>query len=242
MNKKTVAVGLVLSLACSHALALDWFNLPLIGGNDKVSVTTVANDTGSSEVNTARVRVLNKDSNRLSDVTLVGGQHTMGGPLQFVMKRCVRDIQGVPGQDAAWIEVRDSTNASLFEGWMFNLYPDVAAVENSRYDVRLLGCLRSALPKPAPVRKAPADTGAGYAPARDAEAPQDGEDPNYVPGIEKPAAETRQPEEFPTSQPDGATVVGAPVADAKPAADEPATPVAAGTEQDELHQLMDSQE
>lgn len=245
MNKKMLALGLGFSLAASSAMALDWFNLPLIGGNDKVSVTTTTNDGGSSEVSAARVRVLNKDSNRLNDVTLTAGQQTTGGPLQFSMKRCVRDLQGVPGQDAAWIEVRDSTNASLFEGWMFNLYPDVAAVENARYDVRLLGCLRSALPKPAAVRKAPADTGSGYAPGGDAEAPQDGSDPNYVEGVEKPAEAPKAPEEFPTSAPDGATDVKPadpePQAGPAPDSEAPAAPVASGTAQDELHQLMDAQ-
>lgn len=237
MNKKMLVLGLGLLLASGNVSAIDWFNLPLIGGGDKVSVTTTTNEGGSSEVSAARVRVLNKDSNRLNDVTLAAGQHTMGGPLQFVMKRCVRDIQGVPGQDAAWIEVRDSTNASLFEGWMFNLYPDVAAVENARYDVRLLGCLRAALPKPADVRKAPADVGSGYAPAGDAEAPREGSDPNYVEGIEKPAEQPAPPEEFPQTAPASTTPAPEPETQAAPA-----EPVAAGTPQDELHQLMDSQE
>lgn len=242
MNKKTVAIGIGFSLAASGAFAIDWFNLPLIGGGDKVSITTTTGSGGSSEVSAARVRVLNKDSNRLNDVTLVAGQHTMGGPLQFVMKRCVRDIQGVPGQDAAWIEVRDSSNASLFEGWMFNLYPDVAAVENARYDVRLLGCLRAALPKPADIRKAPADVGSGYAPAGDAEAPREGNDPNYVEGVERKPEEPVAPEQFPTTSAPEATPEPEPAPeDPEPSAEAPAEPVASGTPQDELHQLMDSQ-
>lgn len=235
MNKLLYAAGIAL-LAAPGAWAIDWFNLPLIGGGDKVSVTTTAGQGGSSEVSAARVRVLNKDSNRISDVTLNSSQQVSGGPLQFRLKRCVRDIQGVPGQDAAWLEVRDSTNASLFEGWMFNLYPDVAAVENARYDVRLLGCLRAGLPKPAAVRKAPADVGAGYNPGGDAEAPQDaGSDPSYVEGVEKPKPVEAAPEEFPTAQPDVK-----PMEQPAPAAPEKPLPVESGG-QDELHQLMDSQ-
>lgn len=237
MNKKTVAVGVGLSLAASGAWAIDWFNLPLIGGNDKVSVTTTTGSGGNTDVSAARVRVLNKDSNRLSDVTLAAGQHVSGGQLQFSMKRCVRDIGGVPGQDAAWLDIRDNTNASLFEGWMFNLYPDVAAVENSRYDVRLLGCLRASLPTPPPVRKAPVDTGSSYVPTRDAEAPQDeGDDPNYVPGVGSPQPEAqRAPEEFPSASAssDGRAVVGPPTG-------EPAAAEAPAGGQDELHDLMDS--
>lgn len=145
-----------------------------------------------SDALSAKVRVLDKNTNRLKDATVLAGKPSTNLPLDITLKRCVPDVQGVPGQDVAWLDITETGGSPLFSGWMFNWYPDVAALENPRYDVRVLECVRPGGVRPRAAVYAPKDDGSApvsgvdEAPSEDPAA--DGNDPNYVPGIEAPKA------------------------------------------------------
>lgn len=119
----------------------------------------------------ARLRLLDKNTNRVRDVTLVAGTMSSNLPLQVRVRTCVRDVQGVPDQDVVWLDVYALDGGPVFSGWMFNLYPDVSALEHPRYDIRLLECARSAkavVVQPAAQSKADGSEVKGV----DSEAPQ----------------------------------------------------------------------
>jgi hypothetical protein len=149
------------------AYALEWFNLPFLGKNaapaaDVSGTEAGTDDTGAPlakrpnapavDVKNARVRILDKRNNRLSELTLTvgtpqdaGAAPGQAGSLSLTLGRCVRDIDGVPGQDTAWLTITEhgtTPSTPLFSGWMFNLNPDVAALDHPVYDVRLMGCTR----------------------------------------------------------------------------------------------------
>ncbi|MCP5404876.1 MAG: DUF2155 domain-containing protein [Pseudomonadaceae bacterium] len=92
-------------------------------------------DTGA-----ARIRLLDKNTNRVRDVTLVENSFSSNLPVQVVLRKCVRGVDGVPGQDVAWLDVSTLDGEGIFAGWMFNVYPEVAGLEHPRYDIRLLSC------------------------------------------------------------------------------------------------------
>ncbi|MFZ2587403.1 MAG: DUF2155 domain-containing protein [Alphaproteobacteria bacterium] len=140
----------------------------------------------------ATLRLLDKNTNRLKDIPLKAGA-TSTGTVAITLRRCVADVQGIPGQDVAWVDVVETADTKpLYSGWMFNLYPDVATLENPRYDVRLIGCTRpdgTTKPKASTSATAPKVVEESMAPtdseAPDSEAAPTEADPNYIPGVEK---------------------------------------------------------
>lgn len=140
----------------------------------------------------ARLRLLDKHTNRLRDVTLPVGSLSANLPLQVRVRACARDVEGVPGQDVAWLDVLGLDGAPVFSGWMFNLYPDVAALEHARYDVRLLECARSAKAGPVAVPagdKAAKDVGEVKGVDSEAPAGKTAAGEPKAPAIEEPAAD-----------------------------------------------------
>lgn len=276
LSRALIFTALTVALPGS-VLALEWFNLPFLGKDSKtdapaaVTSSSTPADGGAKraqanavDVKSARVRILDKRNNRLSELTLeVGNVASNGdagapGVLNLLLKRCVRDVDGVPGQDVAWLEVTEpSADAPLFNGWMFNLNPDVAAMDHPVYDVRLMGCTRAgqttstpekpAEPKVTIDTSAPAvDTETQGAPAgADTEAPAA---PSAQPANQKqfgvdtagdPVVGT--PEQ--TAQPGDATdpYVVPGIGEGTPAPQQPAPQPDHSADTDELNRLMNQQ-
>lgn len=189
------ALCLTISGAAGEARA-DWFGL-----TDPVSATTAAAAkapvAGGTAMASARVRWLDKQTNRVEILVLKAGTAQTPGGLNVAMTKCLADYGNVPGQDVAWIEVREKErSAPWFAGWMFNTFPEVATLDHPRYDLQLVGCgdkprARAVTPvKPQEVTKEATLENDSESPGVDSESKSD---PYYVPGVENPAAETPAP-------------------------------------------------
>lgn len=177
----------VMMMAATAANA-EWMNLPILKGDASAApvAATVATGFGS-----ARIRILDKQTNRVEILTIKAKTKATSGALELNLNRCAGDLQGVPGQDAAWLDVRDTANdATLFSGWMFSSAPQVAALDHPRYDVQVVGCGDS--PRGRVGSKAVVTDVGG---AEDDEAPaavtggaaKTDDDPYFVEGVQKKA-------------------------------------------------------
>jgi hypothetical protein len=223
-TRVTMAALGAASMFAAEARAADWLSMPVAGGGGAAAASpTVAAQGNSGDATNAKVRVLDKNTNRTTVVDVAAGKTAVAPGVSISMRRCVKDVQGVPGQDVAWLDVIETNgNAPVYSGWMFNFYPDVAALENPRYEVRLVSCARSGPPAQAPIRKAPKDDASSMG-NDDEEAPSGnsgGNDPNFVPGVK---------DDDGAAQPEG-TRIGPPAA----------APSGGGDDQDELHNMMDN--
>lgn len=189
----------------------------------------------------ARITLLDKQTNRRQTLTLLAGQSQTAGFIEIKLNRCLPDYAATLGQDVAWLDISDSSRSTpWFSGWMFNTYPEISTLDHPRYDVILQGCgikerkvvrnsgsapvIESSGPVVDTESSDPVDAtlpdAAGAEPAAPVPA---GTDPFYVPGVEKtPSPEPVQQPAAPSAQP------------AAPAAEKPA-------EQQDLHQMMDGQ-
>lgn len=128
------------------------------------SSTTMVLNEGAKSTAKAHLRVLDKQINRLEQVTLsLSSPFVVFDSISIDLKRCIKDYQQ-EGQDIAFLVVNQleakannsSTNISashiqktrtgqesnnLFAGWMVNSRPQVATLEHPRYDVALLACV-----------------------------------------------------------------------------------------------------
>lgn len=242
--------GLGLSALClllagiAGEVRADWFGL-----KDSAAVSSSAPKSSvapgqASKV--ARVRWLDKQTNRFQTVVLQAGTTQNLGGLGVSLTKCLADYGGVGGQDLAWLEVReDKRNAPWFAGWMFNTFPEVATLDHPRYDMALVGCgdkprARAAAPvKPGEVRDVAPPASDSEAPqGNDSESPSASNDPYYVPGVENTARETPPPagaalavtptdvSTSPAATPAGSSPSAAPAAAVQPAA--PSQPSAQG--------------
>jgi hypothetical protein len=216
-------------------------------------VPTTANDKS------ARVTVLDKQTNRLQTLIMVAGQAQTVGSLDVKLTKCLPDYAGQLGQDVAWLDVseNDTGNASgtdWFSGWMFNTYPEVSTLDHPRYDVILQGCGTKARKIIQTIGSAPV---LDAAPAVDTETvadPATGGDPYAVPGVadasapkpeeaapaEQPADTETAPVEQPAEQPAAAPAAAAPIAQpVQPTPPAPQQPAASPEQKQDLHNLMD---
>ena len=216
----------------------------------QVSATTVAvPDVGAEK--SARVTLLDKQTNRKQVLVLTSGDQQTVGSVVVKLTKCMPDYAGVLGQDIAWLDVTEGADGSgrstpWFSGWMFNTYPEISTLDHPRYDLQLQGCGVKARQVNKASGSAPVlDSG----PVGDTETPNDtpvtqedpdtSKDPYYVPGVGNksdavPAATPDAPAAPVTEAP-----AAAPTVDTEaPAAVEPQA--GAGTEnQQDLHKMMD---
>ncbi|TKW61567.1 MAG: DUF2155 domain-containing protein [Blastochloris viridis] len=224
---------------------------------EKVSATEVPSAANDKS---ARVTVLDKQTNRLQTLVLVAGQMQTVGSLDIKLTKCLPDYAAQLGQDVAWLDIEESANGSgsgtsWFSGWMFNTYPEVSTLDHPRYDVILQGCGTKARKTIQTLGSAPVlDT----APVVDTETSADptgsaGSDPYAVPGVRDASPAAKPEEAAPAEQP-----VDTEAAPAEPAAQQevpsnaapiaqpveptpPAQPQPSAQEQkQDLHELMDS--
>lgn len=230
-------LALLLLLGIAAPVQAQWFGL----GDSKKEDAASGNDKGSRTgqvFKTARVRWLDKQTNKVSEAVMTAGTPQNFAEMQVKVATCLADYAGVILQDVAWVEVKENgRDAPWFAGWMFNSYPEVATLDHARYDVQLVGCGDKPRRKPG-TNVAPPEPSKGE--VKDSEAPPaaqgadtesppavDGTDPYYVPGVEGGVDETPPPA-VPTLQPVEET---------------PIQPMQDGGTQgqlDQLHRMMDS--
>lgn len=188
----------------------------------------------------ARVTVLDKQTNRRQTLVMVAGQAQTVGSLDLKLTKCLPDYAAQLGQDVAWLDITESANGNgsrsdWFSGWMFNTYPEVSTLDHPRYDVILQGCGTKARKIVQTVGAAPVietqeeiiDTETVAEPP--ASLPANGAD-FAVPGVPD-ASPAPKPEPLTQETPASAAPVTGPVE---------ATPPAKPQGQQDLHELMDS--
>ncbi len=219
---------------------------------DKVSATDVPS---AATDKSARVTVLDKQTNRLQTLIMVAGQVQTVGSLDIKLTKCLPDYAGQLGQDVAWLDVKENakgngSEADWFSGWMFNTYPEVSTLDHPRYDVILQGCGTKARKIIQTVGSAPV---LDAAPVVDTETSGDAagsasSDPFAVPGVRdaspapkpeeaKPVEQQVDTEAAPAEQPTPANVapIAQPVEPTSPVQQQPA----AQEQKQDLHDLMD---
>ncbi len=193
--------------------------------------------------------LLDKQTNRRHSLVMIAGEAQAVGNLSVKLTKCLPDYGAVLGQDVAWLDITESggeRSAPWFSGWMFNTYPEISTLDHPRYDVQLQGCGVKARQV---IRASGSAPVVESEPVVDTEAAADtpaGQDPFYVPGVEKGVSAT-EPAPVAPAAPAAEQVIDteAPAAEAQaqpeaaPAAEAPAAPAEPATQED-LHKMMDS--
>ena len=89
----------------------------------------------------ADLAALDKITARVSPLTGHVGQPMHFGTLSVTVRSCIVRGPDQPADQAAFIDVTDSRDASFsFHGWMLLSAPGVSVLEHPVYDIRLTGC------------------------------------------------------------------------------------------------------
>lgn len=235
-----VILAAVSGVACGAAAA---WAAPAVSPSAPQSAAISA----SNLTQTARILWLDKQTNQRTPLVLaVGTSQTVAG-LQIALTKCIPDYANQPGQDLAWLDVREvaTRQTPWFAGWMFSTASDVSTLDHPRYDMQLQGCGD----KPRRIgRAASATDAAPDAAIADSEAPAGEEAPvqttfptaevsGAAPAVQSDGTEEAQP----AAQPKDVAPHYVPGVDAKPAPAKPmpAAPAGAGASQGELHKMME---
>jgi hypothetical protein len=113
-----------------------------------LAVPAAAQETGEAPVadftdsDGAQLRFLDKLTSETGDVTLSRGQSAKFGRLVVRLDAC-RYPTGNPASDAEahLTVIEESTEATLFNGWMLASSPALSALDHPRYDVWVLSCI-----------------------------------------------------------------------------------------------------
>ena len=99
----------------------------------------VAESAGLAEA--VEVRVLDRMTGAVADVTIAGGATAEEGRLAITHLECRFPLAN-PAQDAfAHLQIRDITRQEqVFDGWMVASSPALNPLDHSRYDVWVLRC------------------------------------------------------------------------------------------------------
>lgn len=92
----------------------------------------------------ALLRVLDKVSGKLTDLTIAAGETVTEGRIEVSLSDC-RFPSEDPSSDAfAHVTVRNAgVAAPVFDGWMIASSPALNALDHPRYDVWVLRCINS---------------------------------------------------------------------------------------------------
>lgn len=92
----------------------------------------------------AVLRVLDRVSGALNDLTLTNGQTTGFGRIEITLGECRFPAEN-PSSDAyAYVTIRNAgADVPVFEGWMIASSPALNALDHPRYDVWVMRCSRS---------------------------------------------------------------------------------------------------
>jgi hypothetical protein len=84
---------------------------------------------------------LDKITARVTPLTVRVGQAITFGTLNIVARSCLVRGPDQPMDQAAYLDITDSRDASLqFHGWMLLSAPGLSVLEHPVYDVRLTSC------------------------------------------------------------------------------------------------------
>ena len=90
------------------------------------------------------LRLLDKLTGQVTDITLAQGETAAFGFLSVTLNECRYPIDNPSGDAFTQILVRDTReNTPLFSGWMLASAPALNAMDHPRYDVWALRCITS---------------------------------------------------------------------------------------------------
>lgn len=89
----------------------------------------------------ASLKVLDKMSGQVEDLSLTEGQTQTYGRIEISLGQCRYPEDNPTGEAYAWLTVRDpNLDSTLFDGWMIASSPALNALDHSRYDVWVIRC------------------------------------------------------------------------------------------------------
>lgn len=89
----------------------------------------------------AILRVLDKLSGEIKDITLGRGQQVTTGRLTVFLDSCRSPADNTIAEAEAHLTIMDDTSsAPVFSGWMIASAPALSALDHPRYDVWVLRC------------------------------------------------------------------------------------------------------
>ncbi len=119
--------------------ALEWPDFSKFFGEKVADDISITQPILNFKVN---IRVLDKQINTVTPYLLTPNLLQTHGPLIIEAKGCVMSHEGIIGQDVAWLTVTKGVDEDeiLFDGWMFNMFPEVSALEDARFDIMVESC------------------------------------------------------------------------------------------------------
>lgn len=89
----------------------------------------------------ASLKVLDKMSGQVEDLSLREGETQTYGRIEISMGQCRYPEDNPTGEAYAWLTIRDpNLDTTVFEGWMIASSPALNALDHSRYDVWVIRC------------------------------------------------------------------------------------------------------
>lgn len=89
----------------------------------------------------AILRILDKLSGAVEDVTLGRGQQVTAGRLTVLLDTCRSPADNMTAEAEAHLTIMDAASAEpVFSGWMIASAPALSALDHPRYDVWVLRC------------------------------------------------------------------------------------------------------
>ncbi len=89
---------------------------------------------------TAELRALDKNSARVSTLTVKKGDTVKFGTLSITLRGCAIRPPDRPADSAAFLEITDSAGGPGLKGWMLVSSPALTVLEHPSYDVRPVAC------------------------------------------------------------------------------------------------------
>ena len=121
-----------------------------------------------AEARGAKLRILDKLTGEVQDVTLARGQSMTTGRLTVQLDACRSPADNTVAEADAHLTILDDASPDpVFNGWMLATAPALSALDHPRYDVWVLRCDVPDLALPE-VDEAPAEDPASTDPAPDA--------------------------------------------------------------------------
>ncbi len=89
----------------------------------------------------AKLRILDKLTGEVQDVTLARGQSVVTGRLTVQLDACRSPADNTVAEADAHLTILDVASTDpVFAGWMLATAPALSALDHPRYDVWVLGC------------------------------------------------------------------------------------------------------
>ena len=100
-----------------------------------------ASAQGAADAPGARLRLLDKLTGQVTDLTLHNGQAQTVGRLTVQVDACRYPADNPTADASAHLTIRDSSQPEpMFKGWMVASSPALSALDHPRYDVWVMRC------------------------------------------------------------------------------------------------------